>query len=233
MLLHRKGIRIGVQSWENILFVHWPIDERVLRPLVPKPFKINKWDGSAWLSAVAFTAKNTRLRKTPSLMAYPDFAQLNLRTYVNFGKEEGIFFLSIQSNDPFIVKTGKVAGLPFEAGKIDWQFKNHETVLHCLNDQKDRNLSLSYKGSHLPFNPMRESLDHFLTEKYCIWMIKGKNILKLPISHLPWTLQRVDVEIMEESLISQFISMNEKPVAHYSRFMTAYVHPYERFGIYH
>ena len=37
------------QSWHDLLFAHWRVNERLLRPHVPAAFDIDRFDGSAWL----------------------------------------------------------------------------------------------------------------------------------------------------------------------------------------
>jgi len=43
------------QNWGKLLFMHWRIDERLLRPLIPAQLEIDTFDGSAWIGVVPFT----------------------------------------------------------------------------------------------------------------------------------------------------------------------------------
>lgn len=40
------------QSWGKLLFMHWPIDAELLRPLIPSQLEIDIFDGRAWIGAV-------------------------------------------------------------------------------------------------------------------------------------------------------------------------------------
>jgi uncharacterized protein YqjF (DUF2071 family) len=39
------------QTWGKLLFMHWRIDEKLLRPLIPERLEIDKFDGSISSSA--------------------------------------------------------------------------------------------------------------------------------------------------------------------------------------
>lgn len=231
MIPFRKMPRIGRQRWENILFIHFPVEAKEIRPYVPDPLLINEYDGSAWLSLVIFQAKHTGIIKTPNLFSYKDFPQLNLRTYVNFGREKGVFFLSLHADDPLVVRLGRLAGLPFLQGEMNLDNSKGSGGV-WTHTRGGKSHSLSYELTSPSFNPDKGSLDYFLTEKYCIWMLKGKRILKLPISHLPWTLSRARVNLLGDSFLPTKLKLGDPVTAHYSYQMTAFIHPYESFGIY-
>ena len=227
MLKLRKWERVADQTWEDILFIHLPVEEKNLRPFVPGPFIINKFNGTAWISIVLFTAKHSKLRRIPPKFSYPNFEQVNVRTYVNFGKEKGIYFLSVLVDDPLVVKGGKLLELPYIFSSI----KREDSTIEIPG--KKFACTFSVKDGRQKFVSEIGSLDYFLTEKYCIWSVKGRKIIKLPISHLPWVLQKADISMTESTLIDDRIVITGKPIAHYASNMTAYVHPYETFGYYH
>ena len=45
-----EGQPIMHQAWGKLLFMHWRIDEKLLRPLVPPGLEIDTFDGSAWIA---------------------------------------------------------------------------------------------------------------------------------------------------------------------------------------
>ena len=40
------------QTWQDVLFLHWPIDPQELEKHVPKELKLDLFEQNAWLSAV-------------------------------------------------------------------------------------------------------------------------------------------------------------------------------------
>jgi uncharacterized protein YqjF (DUF2071 family) len=43
------------QTWGKLLFMHWRINENVLRPYIPKSLEIDTYGGSAWIAIAPFT----------------------------------------------------------------------------------------------------------------------------------------------------------------------------------
>ena len=88
------------QSWGKLLFMHWPIAEDQLRPLIPAELEIDTFDGHAWIAVVPFTMWDTRALP-PYVPAVPGLSamhELNVRTYVRHNGEPGVwFFARLQS----------------------------------------------------------------------------------------------------------------------------------------
>ncbi len=47
-----KGAWALRMRWHDLLFMHWPVPEEVLRPLIPPVLKLDTFDGWAWLGVV-------------------------------------------------------------------------------------------------------------------------------------------------------------------------------------
>ncbi|MEO8501940.1 MAG: DUF2071 domain-containing protein, partial [Vicinamibacteria bacterium] len=55
------------QSWRDLLFAHWPIEARALRPLIPEGLKVQESDGTAWIGVVPFRMTGVMRRHLPDL----------------------------------------------------------------------------------------------------------------------------------------------------------------------
>ena len=42
-----EGAPMMHQNWENLLFLHWPIDPNLIRPLIPDELEIDTFEGEA------------------------------------------------------------------------------------------------------------------------------------------------------------------------------------------
>lgn len=67
--------------WCDLLLLQYPVDERVLAPLVPRGVELDPWQGRHVVSLVAFRFLNTRL-KGIAIPFHVDFDEINLRFYV-------------------------------------------------------------------------------------------------------------------------------------------------------
>lgn len=103
----------------DALFVHWPVDPDALDAHVPDPLAPDRFDGSAWVSAVAL---ENRVSPGPTPLAGPlrrRFPQLNLRTYVTLDGESGVYFFSLDSGRRLAAAVGRrVFGLPFTHARV-------------------------------------------------------------------------------------------------------------------
>src|SRR5262249_3186317 len=84
------------QHWHDLLFAHWQVPAARLRRHLPAGLDLDTWEGTAWVSVVAFRL-GVRLRGLPPLGPGSNFLELNLRTYARLGGEPGVFFLSIHA----------------------------------------------------------------------------------------------------------------------------------------
>src|SRR5688572_28968890 len=85
------------QSWEDLLFAHWPVPAAVLRPLVPEELRIEEYDGTSWVGVVPFRMSGVMLRPLPDLPGISAFPELNVRLYVERDGKSGVWFLSLDA----------------------------------------------------------------------------------------------------------------------------------------
>lgn len=234
----RRWPWVGQQEWHDILFMHWPVPYEILKPYVPAPFKLETYNGQAWVTVILFQAKNSRLRGMPTSMSYPPFLQMNTRTYIQFDGEPGIYFFSVDVNRLLTVAVAKrILKLPYKLAEMEMA-KNND---HILFKSKRIKSSHSSTGIVANYQPSAErianqqgTLPYWLTERYCFWMIKGSKIIKGPLSHSPWELYDVTFDLNMTAIIpfipAKYSQVN--PSVHYAKSIHAYLHPFEQSGIY-
>lgn len=230
MQKRRKWPWIAKQQWNDLLFMHWPVPYDVLRPLIPEALELETNDGQAWLSMITFRASHNRLRKLPgSLAAY---LELNVRTYVRFYDEPGVYFLSLDASHPLVVAGAKeLFSLPYFYADMKMICSNGQDV--SFTSRRIANPAKSLTVSYRPFPRVHReeetTLVYWLTERYCLYTFRGGRILKGPISHLPWELQDAAVH-MESNGFFPEIPMKEIPLIHFSKQKEVYFHPFEVAG---
>lgn len=225
MITKRKYPWIGRQDWSNIVFLHWPVERKYIRPFVPKPLQLDLFNGMAWVSVVFFQASGTSGRMVPKSIALPTFNQLNVRTYVYHEKnaERGVYFLDVYIDDlPFSFIGKNLFHLPFQQADFRHDkrkmemIQQNDTVFSCFIESEEK--------------LARDDLASFLTERYCIWNLKHERVIKIPILHKRWKLQRAKVHAVEHQLFPYFRDKvdSKELVCHYSPFQHSVVFPYEK-----
>ena len=199
--LRPVGSPSGYQSWRDLLFVHWSWPLDVLRPLVPNELELDPWDGRAWVGAVPFVMKDIRLSGLPRWSGM-DFLETNLRTYVTYRGEPGVYFFSLEANSRLAVRAARWGwGLPYFDATMTLK-REPDGVLDYRTVRSKTGASLSARfrpGDALgPSAP--GTLEHFLLERYLLFNLRGGAVRKGHVHHVPYPARRCEVLSLEESL---------------------------------
>jgi len=85
------------------VFLHWRLAPDVVRSFVPATLDLDLFEGAAWVSLVAFTVSRMRPTLLPPVPGLSDADQINVRTYVHRDGVPGLWFLSLDANNPLAV----------------------------------------------------------------------------------------------------------------------------------
>ena len=212
------------QKWRNLLFCHWPISPDILRPFIPSSLQLDTFNQWAWIGIIVFKMEGIYLRGMPIISVVPGFAEINVRTYVQYNGKPGIFFLSLDVGDWASLHIAKRwYHLPYQASDVIFRT---ESPLHYCQSKRRREQSIpaEFKVKYAPnsdiFIPKQGTIDHFLTERYCLYStdLQG-NLYSGEIHHQAWPLQHAEAEISSSTLLSPFgIDITDVlPLFHFSK----------------
>jgi uncharacterized protein len=196
------------QTWQNLLFAHWRVPHDVLRPHVPARLELEEHDGSAWIGLTPFRISGLRLRGAPPLPLLSSFDELNCRTYVRGGDRPGIWFFSLDASSRAAVAAAqRVYRLPYRHARIDaWSDRFQ------ADTEGDGSFRARYHGLGMPSPAKQGTLEHFLTERYCLYADQGD--MRAEIHHPPWPLQPAEAELEQRSIAP--VQLEGAPICHYS-----------------
>lgn len=210
------------QTWNDLLFAHWPVDAATLRTLVPASFEIDLFDGQAWLGIVPFHMTNVTPRFVPALPWVSAFPELNVRTYVRVGDKPGVYFFSLDAGNPVAVGAARtLLNLPYHSAEM--AVEPRDGRIHYRSRRAGENpaeFAAVYRGLGDERPPMRGTLEYFLTERYCLYAVNHRFVgYRLEIHHPPWPLESAEAEItgntMADAAGVPLPSM--APVLHFSK----------------
>ena len=183
--------------WHDLLFAHWPVPADRLRPFVPDELVIDTFDGTAWLGVVPFRMSGVRARCTPALPGVGAFPELNLRTYVRHGGHAGVWFFSLDAASRLAVRAARASfRLPYFDARMSCT--PHGDRIRYRSDRVHRGVAgARFVGEYgpigAPFAAASGSLEHFLTERYCLFTTgRDGGPRRGDIDHVPWPLQPAD-----------------------------------------
>lgn len=180
------------QEWNNVIFLHWQVNEQLLYEFIPATLKLDSFEGTTWISLVAFTMERVRLRLLPSFSPISNFDEINIRTYVTFNGQPGVYFLSIEAGkhlSTWIAKT--ISGLPYRYSSISRTSTNY----HSTNSEYKASLSINF--DILQRKNKKTKLEKWLTERYALFHSTKGDITKYEIHHLEWSIEDIRLNKLE------------------------------------
>lgn len=75
-------------EWQRLVMLNFPIEPQALQRYAPRGTEIDAWEGTSFISLVAFRFLNTRVRGL-AIPFHRDFEEINLRFYVRSRGPEG------------------------------------------------------------------------------------------------------------------------------------------------
>ncbi len=226
------------QRWNDLLFAHWPIAAETMAALIPGGLEVDPFDGDAWVGVVPFWMNRIRARvpgtadrTVPFSRSFPE---LNLRTYVRSKRtgRQGVFFFALEARSPLAVAGARTLfHLPYFLASMTRTTARDGTVRY-----KSRRLltpetvafQATYRGlgraaDALPSQP--GTIEHFLTERYCLFTTFRGRVLVGEIHHKPWPLEPAEAEIRTNDLprAHGLCLPNRPPLLHFSKSLDVYI----------
>ncbi len=217
-----RGPWIMKQTWHDLLFMHWAMAPEIIRPLVPPALDLDMYEGQAYLAVAPFWMSGIRTRFLPPTPGLSSFPELNVRTYVRYKDVPGVYFFSLDAGNLTAVRVARAAyGLPYFHAEMSVKSLG-ETYQY--SSRRLQNLRpAEFRGRYRPVTPPtpreKGSLEHFLTERYCLYAVRGKGVFRAYIHHLPWPLQDAEAEI-ELNTMPQAAGIelpSDRPLLHFAR----------------
>ena len=204
------------QSWVDLLFAHWPVDRDALRKLVPAGLELDEHDGSAWLGITPFLITGFRLRGTLPLPVVSTFPELNVRTYVTCEDKPGVWFFSLDTSSRIAVEAARRAyKLPYFHARTVHERRGGRVEFSNARHHSDRVFEASFRDATTEaFEPSPGSLEHFLTERYCLYAHDDDGLHRADIHHPPWRLRPAEAEIGANTMPPEGVNLAGEPHFH-------------------
>lgn len=218
------GPWIMAMEWHDLLFAHWPVRPGAIAPWLPPGLELQTWDGWAWLGVVPFVMRGVRPRLAPEVPGLSVFPELNVRTYVTHGGRPGVWFFSLDAASPLAVRGARYA---FHLPYFDAQMaasRDGERVRYSSRRTHGGAAPAALRAAYGPSGPTYAStpgqLDHWLTERYCLYAADRRlRVWRGEVHHAPWPLQPAELDLEQSTMAAQIrLSLaGAPPVLHFAR----------------
>ncbi|GAC1336152.1 MAG: hypothetical protein NVSMB14_03800 [Isosphaeraceae bacterium] len=240
------------QRWASLLFLHWEVPIEQLRPLVPRELEIDTFEGRAYVGLVPFTMTGVRPVLLPAIPKFSDFHEINVRTYVHFrGRDPGVWFFSLDAANPIAVVLARLTyKLPYFHAKMSLD-PGDRMIQRRLGQGVESPFTISYKSERLHAGPVRavcdiqyeptgaprvseaDSLEHFLAERYILYVSAYDRLYSGRVHHSPYPLQTARLLEFNETLVAAagIDRGDEPPIAHFAREVHARIYPLKKIDV--
>jgi len=223
------GSWILFQSWQNLLFAHWRVEPRLIRPLVPEALELDLHDGDAWIGITPFEIDGFRPRGLPALPVMSSFPELNLRTYVRANGKPGIHFFSLDAGSRLAVLGARTLfRLPYREAEMRLERVDGEVRFESRRPDGSARFRAAYEPTDHAVEARPGTLEHFLVERYALFVVlRNGAVLQTEIHHRPWPLQPATARIEENELAAaEGVPLpSDPPLLHFSRRQDSLIWP--------
>ncbi len=226
------GRRWLEMTWRDGLFVHWAVDPELVEPTLPDGLSVDTHEGNAYLGVVPFVMDDIRPRGVPVGLSFPE---LNLRTYVEGPNGPGVYFYSLDADDPVGVTVARrLFALPYYRARMDVRRESvagdrsegapaDGTRVHFRSRRVHGGAPPApFDATYEPteetgWTPEAGSLPAFLVENYRFYAMGGR-LYCGAIEHEPWTLRGGRVTLRRNGLFEAngFERPDDDPLVHYA-----------------
>jgi uncharacterized protein len=208
------------QSWLDLLFIHWPVPTAVLTPYVPPALNIQEFDGTSWIGVVPFRMEGVMRRPIPNIPWISAFPELNVRLYVEAEGKPGVWFLSLDATNPVAVWAARrYFYLPYHRARMSLIRERAEVTYHSQRVNGSAEFAAKYQPVGEQYQSHLGTLDHWLTERYCLYALSpGGKLLRNEVHHVPWPLYQAEADITKNSMLAPFgIQLPDtRPLLHFA-----------------
>jgi uncharacterized protein YqjF (DUF2071 family) len=180
--------------WANLFLANFAVPDELLRPRLPPGLELDRWEGRAFVSLVAFDFLDTRVLGIP-WPGYRNFPEINLRFYVRRRDERGVVFVRELVPARLIAWLARrfynepYAAMPMTSRVTETT--DSFAIEHQLTS-RDRVHTIRATGSKPVVRPGEDSVEHFFKEhQWGYGRTRGGATLRYQVCHPCWDVYPV------------------------------------------
>jgi len=213
-----------------------------LAPLLPDGVELDTFGGEAWIGVVPFRMEGVMRRPFPDVPGLSAFPELNVRTYVTLDGKPGVWFFSLDATQPVAVWAARrFFDLPYHLADMSCRDLPPEleppgstgsgVQYGCARLRSTARFAARYGPASPVGRAEPESLESWLTERYCLYA-RGRDgaLSRAEVHHEPWPLQEAWADIAENTMLEPtgLPPLEGAPLLHFARRLDVVVWSPER-----
>jgi uncharacterized protein len=185
--------RILRQKWLDLSFLHWAVEPASIAHLYPPGTEPDTFEGRSFVGVVPF-----------QMRYLGTFLETNVRLYsVDRTGRRGVVFLSLDTNRLDIVAGGKwIFGAPYRWARMTYRQDGDRRVY--TSRLRWRGVAASSSVEVEVADPLTcGPLEHFLTARWGVHIVRAGSTWYLPNEHPIWALRRAElIDFADDGLLA-------------------------------
>lgn len=203
------------QCWDDVSFAHWRVPPELVAQILPVVLAPDCFNGSAWVSLVTFQMRSLRITHVPPIPTTHNFAEVNVRTYVNGPDGPGVWFCSLDAPSALPVLVARALyGLPCCLASI--RSDQHAARRGWAITRRWPTRATGYLAVEPTDLPADDDLAVSLTARWRLYS-GARRIRVARIEHEPWPLHQARVTGCDTGLVrAAGFPITTAPLAHWA-----------------
>lgn len=197
---------VMLQGWHDLGSVHWRYDPAIVQALLPRGFRVDVHDGSAWVGLLPFHMRRIRVPGLPAFGPLSTFPETNIRTYlVDPEGRRGVWFCSLDITRLIPAVVARVtyrlpycwARMAIERDGDEWTYTSRR---RWPRGEASSRVRLRV-GDALPAAEV-DALQHFLTARWALGTRFGQRLMWAEVDHGPWVVHEAELLELDQTLLA-------------------------------
>jgi hypothetical protein len=143
-----------------------------------------------------------------------------VRTYATAGGKPGLWFFSLDAASVVAVEGARrLYRLPYHRARMRAEPIGRGVRFSSARSERGGDpvvFSATYGPDGEGFRAEHGTLEHFLTERYCLYAAEDEGVHRAEIHHLPWPLQPAQAEIELNTMGPDGVRLEGEPLLHFA-----------------
>jgi uncharacterized protein YqjF (DUF2071 family) len=160
--------------------------------------EVDTYHGAAFVALVPFKMRAIRPAWLPGTWGL-NFLETNVRTYVTYRGQPGVFFYSLDANSRLAVWVARLGwSLPYHYARMQGDQQGPEIRYHC--NRRGVRSEVAYRAEGDYRMATADTLEHFLLERYWLFVQRQGTLWAGQVHHAPYTFAPTQVLKLHDQL---------------------------------